>query len=228
MNKNIVVCGASRGIGLAIVRTLCTNKNLHVYALSRNLEPLQREFKGLENLTLIPFDLEESISSQLEKLLAVPELHGLINNAGILEKGAFSELPLEAFNRCLRVNFTGPVELIQTLLPQLIRGKAHIVNISSMGAYQGSVKFSGLTAYASSKAAITNFTEVFAEEYKDSGMQMNCLCLGSVNTEMLQAAFPGYEACTSAEEMGKFITDFTLNSGTVFNGKILPVSSSTP
>ena len=128
----------------------------------------------------------------------------------------------------MQTNFFGPVALIQWLFPLLNAGKAHVVNISTMGAFQGSVKFPGLSAYAASKAAITNFTEVFAEEHKDSGIRMNCLCLGAVNTEMLQDAFPGYVAPTSAEEMGAFIAEFTLRSGLVFNGKILPVSSSTP
>jgi NAD(P)-dependent dehydrogenase (short-subunit alcohol dehydrogenase family) len=97
-----------------------------------------------------------------------------------------------------------------------------------MGAYQGSVKFPELTAYAASKAALTNFTEVFAEEQKATGVRMNCLCLGAVNTEMLNEAFPGYQAPTSAEEMANYIAEFTLNSGNLFNGKIIPVSSSTP
>ncbi|MFM7388889.1 MAG: SDR family NAD(P)-dependent oxidoreductase, partial [Bacteroidota bacterium] len=128
----------------------------------------------------------------------------------------------------IQVNFLGPVALIKALHSKLSEGKAHVVNISTMGAYQGSVKFPELTAYAASKAALTNFTEVFAEEQKATGIRMNCLCLGAVNTEMLNEAFPGYQAPTSAEEMAKYIAEFTLNSGNLFNGKIIPVSSSTP
>ena len=119
------------------------------------------------------------------------------------------------------------MEATQALLPALAP-KAHIVNISSMGGFQGSQKFAGLAAYSTSKAALCAFTELFAEEYKSGSIHMNCLCLGAVQTEMLESAFPGYTAPTSPEEMAQFIADFALHSGAYFNGKILPVSSSNP
>jgi NAD(P)-dependent dehydrogenase (short-subunit alcohol dehydrogenase family) len=119
------------------------------------------------------------------------------------------------------------MEATQALLPALAPN-AHIVNISSMGGFQGSLKFAGLAAYSTSKAALCAFTELFAEEYKATGIHMNCLCLGAVQTEMLAAAFPGYIAPTSASQMAHFIADFALNSGAFFNGKIIPVSSSNP
>ena len=97
-----------------------------------------------------------------------------------------------------------------------------------MGGFQGSIKFPGLAAYSTSKAAICSFTELFAEEYKDSGISMNCLCLGAVQTEMLQEAFPGYEAPMNPEEMAEFICEFTLNAHRWMNGKVIPVSLSTP
>jgi NAD(P)-dependent dehydrogenase (short-subunit alcohol dehydrogenase family) len=105
---------------------------------------------------------------------------------------------------------------------------SHIVFISSIGGFQGSVKFAGLSAYSTSKAALVSLTELLAEEYKDSGIAINCLCLGAVQTEMLEQAFPGYQAPHSAKEIAEFITDFTLHSGKFFHGKIIPVSISTP
>jgi NAD(P)-dependent dehydrogenase (short-subunit alcohol dehydrogenase family) len=229
MSKCIVVCGTSRGIGKAILSCLSNDPQLHVVALSRNVTELSEIYKGNQQVTVLPFDLSLAVDAQLKKHFAgITEVHGLINNAGYLEQGAAETLSIEAYHRCMQTNFFGPVALIQWLFPRLNAGKAHVVNISTMGAFQGSVKFPGLSAYAASKAAITNFTEVFAEEQKDSGIRMNCLCLGAVNTEMLRDAFPGYVAPVSAEEMGAYIADFTLRSGLVFNGKILPVSSSTP
>jgi NAD(P)-dependent dehydrogenase (short-subunit alcohol dehydrogenase family) len=97
-----------------------------------------------------------------------------------------------------------------------------------MGGFQGTMKFAGLSAYSTSKAALASLTELLAEEYKEAGFSINCLCLGSVQTEMLEEAFPGYKAAHSAKEMASFIYDFTLNSGKYFKGKILPVSISTP
>ena len=229
MSKCIVVCGTSRGIGKAILSYLSTDPELHVVALSRNVTELTDIYKGNKHVTVLPFDLSLPVEAQLtEHFSEITEVHGLINNAGYLEQGPTEKLSIEAYHRCMQTNFFGPVALIQWLFPRLNAGKAHVVNISTMGAFQGSVKFPGLSAYAASKAAITNFTEVFAEEQKDTGIRMNCLCLGAVNTEMLRDAFPGYVAPVSAEEMGAYIAEFTLRSGLVFNGKILPVSSSTP
>ena len=118
------------------------------------------------------------------------------------------------------------METVQAALPKMT--DAHIVNISSIGGYQGSVKFPGLTAYSTSKAALCSFTELFAEEYKETDIAMNCLCLGAAQTEMLEAAFPGYEAPVSASEMAEFIADFSLNAKKWMRGKIIPVSLSTP
>lgn len=229
MRKTVVICGASRGIGKALVSMLSKEKAVRLVVLSRNIEALKHSFQGLMNVEFYAFDLEKDAKEQLKNILPIlGPIHALINNAGHLEKGKVTELSMERYQRCLQVNFLGPVNLIQTLYYNLVEGKGHVVNISTMGAYQGSVKFPELTAYAASKAALTNFTEVFAEEQKATGIRMNCLCLGAVNTEMLNEAFPGYQAPTSAEEMAKYIAEFTLNSGNLFNGKIIPVSSSTP
>lgn len=229
MRKTVVVCGTSRGIGRALVSVLAQLSEIHVVALSRNIDAIQREYASVTNVECFAYDLEKDATKQLGQILpALGPIHALINNAGHLEKGLVQELNIEAYHRCLQVNFLGPVALIKALHSNLSEGKAHVVNVSTMGAFQGSAKFPGLTAYAASKAAITNFTEVFAEEQQTNGIRMNCLCLGAVNTEMLREAFPGYEAPTSPEEMAKYIAEFTLNNGNLFNGKILAVSSSTP
>ena len=105
---------------------------------------------------------------------------------------------------------------------------SHIVNIGSMGGFQGSVKFPGLAAYSASKAAFHTLTECLAFELADQGIKVNCLALGSAQTEMLEKAFPGYESPVMAFEMGKYIADFARSGHKFFNGKILPVAVSTP
>lgn len=97
-----------------------------------------------------------------------------------------------------------------------------------MGGHESTSKFSGLSAYSASKAALANLTECLAEEWKTEGISVNCLMLGAVNTEMLGEAFPGYQAPLNAVEMADFICDFSLKGNTFFNGKLLPVSLSTP
>jgi NAD(P)-dependent dehydrogenase (short-subunit alcohol dehydrogenase family) len=67
-----------------------------------------------------------------------------------------------------------------------------------------------------------------AEEYKEEGISFNVLALGSVQTEMLAEAFPGYQAPISAGEMANYIYDFTLTGNKYFNGKVLQVSSTNP
>jgi NAD(P)-dependent dehydrogenase (short-subunit alcohol dehydrogenase family) len=109
-----------------------------------------------------------------------------------------------------------------------VHEKTHIVNISSIGGFQGSVKFPGLSAYSSSKAALVCLTECLAEEFKDKNIAFNCLALGAVQTDMLNEAFPGYKAPVSASSMASFVTDFVLKAHHFMNGKIIPVSLSTP
>ena len=139
----------------------------------------------------------------------------------------FTEISLEELERVYRVNVQAVFRLTQLLMPKF-SDKAHILNISSVGGVQGSVKFPGLTAYSSSKAALVGLTECLAEEYKETDLSFNCLALGAVQTEMLEEAFPGYEAPTTAKDMAAYIFDFSLNGPKFYRGKILTVSKSTP
>ena len=90
------------------------------------------------------------------------------------------------------------------------------------------MKFAGLAAYSSSKGAVITLSELLAEEYKKQGISFNVLALGSVQTEMLEEAFPGYQAPISAIEMAEYIYNFTLTGNKFFNGKVLEVSSTNP
>jgi NAD(P)-dependent dehydrogenase (short-subunit alcohol dehydrogenase family) len=90
------------------------------------------------------------------------------------------------------------------------------------------MKFAGLSAYSTSKAAVASLTELLAEEYKESGIAFNCLCLGAVQTEMLEKAFPGYQAPLNPVEVAKYIADFTQNAHNYLKGKIIPVSLTNP
>jgi NAD(P)-dependent dehydrogenase (short-subunit alcohol dehydrogenase family) len=117
--------------------------------------------------------------------------------------------------------------MIKALLP-LMNINSHIVNIGSMGGFQGSAKFNGLAAYSASKAALHILTECLAQELVEDKISVNCLALGSAQTEMLEKAFPGYQSPVAAFEMGKYIADFALTGHRFFNGKILPVAMVTP
>ncbi|MFM7637882.1 MAG: SDR family NAD(P)-dependent oxidoreductase [Crocinitomicaceae bacterium] len=229
MNKNIVIVGASRGIGLELTRICAKLPDTNVIALARNCTTLKDEFRKSPQVHVFPFDLEGDVHDQLAKI-AFPEtgIDYLINNAGYLIKKPFEMISGQDFSKSFSINVIGVMQTVQYLLPKFNSTFSHIVNISSMGAFQGSVKFPELSAYAASKAALCNFTELFAVEFSNSNIKMNCLCLGAVQTEMLEEAFPGYTAPVSANEMAQFIADFTLRSGKILNGKIIPLSLSTP
>ena len=151
----------------------------------------------------------------------------LINNAGALVAKPFTEINSEELERIYHVNVLSVFKLTQELIPKF-SNNAHIVNISSVGGVQGSVKFSGLSAYSSSKAALLALTECLAEEYKETDLTFNCLALGAVQTEMLEEAFPGYQAPTSANDMATYIFDFSINGQNFYKGKVLNISKSTP
>jgi short-subunit dehydrogenase len=229
MNKNIVIIGASRGIGKELVQLFAEDKNNHVIALSRNVEAMS-VFDKLENVTYSAFDLSSvTVTEDLTQILSeLNTVDILINNAGKLVNKPFLELSKEDIESCYQTNAVGVMLATQVVVPKMEGKGGHIVNISTMGAFQGSVKFPGLSAYSTSKAGVVSFTELFAEEYKETKIKMNCLCLGAVQTEMLEEAFPGFKAPLSAKSMASYIQGFASNGDKYMNGKILPVSLSTP
>ncbi len=224
---NIIVTGSSRGIGFELVKLLAEEGH-QILALSRNEEPVA----GLKykNVTSIPFDLNRTdhLESLCERLREENmEIDVLVNNAGRLINKPFLETDPEEFRKVYDVNVFGLAELTRRVLPRM-KKDGHVVVISSMGGIQGSVKFPGLSAYSSSKAAVIALTELWAEEFKDTGPSFNALALGAVQTEMLREAFPGYKAPLSASEMAAFIKEFSLTGQRYFNGKVLQLSSTTP
>ena len=151
----------------------------------------------------------------------------LINNAGLLVNKPFESITQQDWLKVYQVNVFGVAELTKTVLPFMKSG-SHVVTVSSMGGIQGAMKFPGLAAYSSSKGAVITLSEVLAEEYKEQQIAFNVLALGAVQTEMLEEAFPGYEAPLKAVEMANYIYDFSLTGNKYYNGKALEVSSTTP
>ena len=223
--KNIIITGTSSGIGLELVKIYSKN-GYNVISLSRSDLPA----KGLVGVEHMNFDISKKDSLvNLVNLVKnkYKKIDILINNAGKLINKSFKDLSKDDLYDIYDVNVFGVISLIQSLLP-FFKKDSHVVNISSIGGISGSSKFPGLTAYSSSKGALNILTEVLAEEFKESGPKFNSLSLGSVNTPMLNKAFPGYKAQVDPNEMASFIFDFANNSSKVFNGKVIPVSSSNP
>lgn len=223
---DIIITGCSRGIGLELVK-LMSAQGHRILAVSRNIQ-------ALENISTLVIPLSLDLTQAGFGSVLVQKMNAInmypdcvINNAGFLVNKPIDQLSDDDFDAMFHVNMKGPFLLVQALADRLRKG-AHIVNIGSMGGYMGSAKFPGLSLYSASKAALAVFSECLAEEWKEKGVKVNCLALGAAQTEMLAAAFPGYNAPVSAAEMASFIADFSLNGHRYFNGKVLPVSVSTP
>ena len=227
MSKNIIITGTSRGIGFELVHLLA-NQGHNVLALSRNAKPISN--LHFDNISSFAFDLcnqgdYEKVATFIKEEWKHVDV--LINNAGAIINKPFAETTFQDFEKVYRTNVFGVSELTRTVLP-FMKSDGHVVTISSMGGIQGSMKFSGLSAYSSSKGAVITITELLAEEYKETGPQFNVLALGAVQTEMLEEAFPGYKAPTTAKEMAEYIQNFALTGNKYYNGKVLQVSNSTP
>ncbi|SKB74951.1 Short-chain dehydrogenase [Sphingobacterium nematocida] len=234
---NIIITGASSGIGFEAVLDLTAKKENNVIALARSADKLRKLHEIASSLNhdggkLYPAQFDIVYDNYSESLVPFikskfEKVDILINNAGALINKPFLESSAEDFAQMLQSNLLGHINMIKHVVPLMTDG-GHIVNISSMGGFQGSAKFPGLSAYSSSKAALAVLTECLAEEFKEKGIKVNCLALGSSQTEMFEAAFPDAEAGTLAFEMGRYVAEFAQNGAKYYNGKILPVANTTP
>ena len=224
--KNIIVTGTSRGIGYELALQLA-NAGHQVLALSRKTPKALMEHPNISCLS-VDLSLEPDLL-EVEKFLSATwkMVDAIVHNAGALLLSPFAETTTADFERIYKVNVFAIASLNRMALPYLKKG-SHVVSISSMGGIQGSVKFAGLSAYSSSKGAVITLSELLAEEYKEQGIAFNVLALGSVQTEMLAEAFPGYQAPLTAAQMADYIFNFTLTGHQFYNGKVLQVSATTP
>lgn len=230
MSKTILVTGASRGIGFQTALKLAGDGHT-VIATARTECKLNALADQANRGKIIPVVADLTISSDIDQLAKAAKsaggLDGLINNAGLVHREAFMDTDIEVFKQLMDVNVYGIVRLVQALKTHLKKG-SHIVNISSMSGYQGSLKFPGLSAYGAAKAAVIGLSEVLSAEFAEDEISVNCLAIGAVQTEMLEEAFPGFEAPVSPQQMGNYLADFILTGHQLYNGKILPVALNDP
>ena len=224
--KNIIITLTSRGIGYELALQFA-NAGHQVLAISRKTPQTLMEHPNVSCLSLDISVAEDLVQVEKFILQTWKKVDVLLHNAGRLLHKHFDQITADEFKSVYKVNVFAVAELTKICIPFMQKG-SHVVTISSMGGIQGSMKFAGLAAYSSSKGAVITLSELLAEEYKEQGITFNVLALGAVNTEMLQEAFPGYEAPLSAKEMADYIFNFALTGNKYYNGKVLQVSSSTP
>ncbi|MFO0356543.1 MAG: SDR family NAD(P)-dependent oxidoreductase [Sphingobacteriaceae bacterium] len=229
----VIITGASKGIGFELMQKFA-NSSYMVIAISRNVKTIQAFIQKNNIVNVLPLQADISKKVGRDKILKTfkqinKPVSIVVNNAGEILVKSFAKISEKELISVYQTNVFAPYLLIQSLLPWMgKKASTHVVNISSMGGFQGSAKFAGLSAYSSSKAALAGLTECLAEELKGTNITVNCLAIGAVQTEMLSKAFPGYKAPLKANEMASYIHEFAVNGNKFFNGKILPVSSTTP
>ncbi|MFT4755283.1 MAG: NAD(P)-dependent dehydrogenase (short-subunit alcohol dehydrogenase family) [Salibacteraceae bacterium] len=233
---NVLITGVGTGIGKATCLHFL-KQGFTVVGVLRN----QKHLKGLvtvagslsSNLKIITADLENSnfsdkVFKQLKEL-NISSIDVLLNIAGVLDTTAVSDFEVTSVNKVMMVNFVSPSMLISRLLPLIEANKpGNIVNITSMSGFPGSVRFPSLAVYGASKAALGSLTESLAAEFTENGVHINALAIGSVNTEMLQKAFPDFESSISPSDMAEYIYTFATIGYKFHNGKVLSVAITNP
>lgn len=226
---NILITGAGRGIGLEVA-IQAAKAGHRVMAVSRKtVYPAPEDaIAG----SIIPFRFDLTSHDHLPLIHALED-HGMtgpevvICNAGILVNKPFGMLSDTEIENIFSVNVFSVFRLIRVLLPSL-KPDCHIVTIGSMGGFQGSSKYPGLSAYSASKAALACLSECLAAELEPLKIKVNCIAPGATDTDMLKEAFPGYKAPVTAVDMAGEILRFALHAHTVINGRVIPFALSNP
>ena len=231
--KRVLVTGGSRGIGAAAVRLFAAH-GWQVIANYRCSEEQARTLAAETGCSLCRADVSEA--EDRKKLLEFTEntfggIDVLVNNAGISLFGLFDTIPAAEVRQMYGVNLTGTVELCRLFLPQMLRRKSGcIVNVSSVWGISGA---SCEVDYSAAKAAVAGLTRALAREVGPSGVRVNCVAPGVIDTDMnSQLTYEEMLALTdeiplmrlgTAEEAAKAIFFLASDDSAYITGQVLGV-----
>mgnify|MGYP002778760205 CR=1 FL=1 len=192
MTTTALITGASRGLGLALAKTLAEKKwNLIIDARGQEaLEQARQELSKYAEVVAIPGSVsdENHLQNLVEAAKKLGGLDVLVNNASILgvsPQPTLANYPLDVLGQVYKVNVFAPLRLMQLALPTF-RANAGLINISSDAGIEG---YGGWGGYGSSKAALEHLSKVFAAEHPE--LSVYWLDPGDMNTALHQEAFPG-------------------------------------
>jgi NAD(P)-dependent dehydrogenase (short-subunit alcohol dehydrogenase family) len=184
---NIVITGASRGIGLATALEL-SRAGHQVVATMRNPagSPELGEQAAREKLPIrietMDVDSDLSVNQVFGRILAQGPVDVLVNNAGIERTGAIEETPLADFRTCMETNYFGAIRCMQAVIPQMReRGGGAIINVTSVA---GKVSLSPMGPYSASKFALEAVSEALAQELRAFGVRVAIVEPGIIDTRM--------------------------------------------
>ena len=189
MSKVALITGASRGIGRSIALELARsgisvaiNYNSS-YEKAKELLCKIKEFNENVNMYKADVSNEIEVSEMIHKIESdLGKIDILINNAGISQIGLFTDMTSDERDRMIGVNLIGAMNVTKAVLPSMIRHKCgNIINISSMW---GEVGASCEVVYSASKAGLIGFTKALAKEVAPSGIRVNCISPGVIDTDM--------------------------------------------
>jgi NAD(P)-dependent dehydrogenase (short-subunit alcohol dehydrogenase family) len=203
------VTGASKGLGLTLVKKLLAN-DCHVVATSRNVESLKKEIGDVSD-SFLPLEMDLTDNENVKRGIAECISHFghidvVVNNAGFSLIGALEELSEAEVKNSFEVNVFGSLNVIRNVTPHLRQqGHGYIFNIASIGGYDGA--YPGFGIYCSTKFAVAGFTEALAEEMKDFGVHVSVVYPGYFRTEFLSGGsvqtattrVDGYESVRASE-----------------------------
>ncbi|PYG89778.1 3-oxoacyl-[acyl-carrier protein] reductase [Ruminiclostridium sufflavum DSM 19573] len=189
MNKTVLVTGASRGIGYETAKLFAKggyNVALNYNQSKKSTEALVNELaKAGHRAMLVQADVacREQVVSMIDSVnKRFGEIDVLVNNAGMAKQALFTDISLQEWDRMFDVNVKGMFLCCQGVLPAMIRNKSgKIINISSVWGMTGA---SCEVLYSSTKAAVIGMTKALAKELGPSGIQVNCVAPGVIDTDM--------------------------------------------
>lgn len=193
MTATALVTGASSGIGEALARCFA-NGGHRLVLVARSADKLAALAARLEReqrvqVTVLPADLAlpgaagRLAASLRRRRLAIDVL---VNNAGVLEHGAFAGMAPQRVHELLALNVAGLTDMLAHFVPPMVeRGRGRVLNVASIAAFQ---PVPGLATYAATKAYVLSLTESLAEELRGSGVTVTALCPGLTATDMLANA----------------------------------------